>query len=187
MCGNLSTCSLLSDEPIDPYQVTNDLLSYLVVPGETVPSLDVLPAGARREFFVRPTRPQRHGVFPQRIGLSGARSSLEVQHFAECRGAVIVIPKIMSANRVPASMPPNLRPHFLTFGETRKTSFPLRKKTTPVGFEPTRAEPTGLAGRRLNLSAKVSSCRRNHDVEHANHNYKYSTEETNWSLVSSVE
>ena len=27
---------------------------------------------------------------------------------------------------------------------------------TPVGFEPTRAEPTGLAGRRLNLSAKVS-------------------------------
>ena len=30
-------------------------------------------------------------------------------------------------------------------------------KTTPVGFEPTRAEPTGLAGRRLNHSAKVSS------------------------------
>ena len=29
-------------------------------------------------------------------------------------------------------------------------------KTTPVGFEPTRAEPTGLAGRRLNHSAKVS-------------------------------
>ena len=28
--------------------------------------------------------------------------------------------------------------------------------TTPVGFEPTRAEPTGLAGRRLNHSAKVS-------------------------------
>ena len=30
-------------------------------------------------------------------------------------------------------------------------------KTTPVGFEPTRAEPIGLAGRRLNHSAKVSS------------------------------
>ena len=29
-------------------------------------------------------------------------------------------------------------------------------ETTPVGFEPTRAEPTGLAGRRLNHSAKVS-------------------------------
>ena len=29
-------------------------------------------------------------------------------------------------------------------------------RTTPVGFEPTRAEPTGLAGRRLNHSAKVS-------------------------------
>ena len=28
---------------------------------------------------------------------------------------------------------------------------------TPVGFEPTRAEPTGLAGRRLNHSAKVST------------------------------
>ena len=32
----------------------------------------------------------------------------------------------------------------------------LAAKTTPVGFEPTRAEPTGLAGRRLNHSAKVS-------------------------------
>jgi hypothetical protein len=29
-------------------------------------------------------------------------------------------------------------------------------KSTPVGFEPTRAEPIGLAGRRLNHSAKVS-------------------------------
>ena len=29
-------------------------------------------------------------------------------------------------------------------------------KSTPVGFEPTRAEPIGLAGRRLNRSAKVS-------------------------------
>ena len=30
------------------------------------------------------------------------------------------------------------------------------RKTTPVGFEPTRAKPNGLAGRRLNHSAKVS-------------------------------
>ena len=30
-------------------------------------------------------------------------------------------------------------------------------KTTPEGFEPSRAEPIGLAGRRLNHSAKVSS------------------------------
>ena len=29
-------------------------------------------------------------------------------------------------------------------------------KTTPVGFEPTRGDPIGLAGRRLNCSAKVS-------------------------------
>ena len=30
-------------------------------------------------------------------------------------------------------------------------------KATPVGFEPTRGDPIGLAGRRLNRSAKVSS------------------------------
>ncbi len=29
-------------------------------------------------------------------------------------------------------------------------------KTTPVGFIPTRGDPIGLAGRRLNYSAKVS-------------------------------
>ena len=29
-------------------------------------------------------------------------------------------------------------------------------KTTPVGFEPTRGDPMGLAGRRLSRSAKVS-------------------------------
>ena len=40
---------------------------------------------------------------------------------------------------------------------TLKKSQQLKfRKTTPVGFEPTRAEPTGLAGRRLNHSAKVS-------------------------------
>ena len=32
----------------------------------------------------------------------------------------------------------------------------LTQKTTPVGFEPTRGDPMGLAGRRLNRSAKVS-------------------------------
>ena len=31
------------------------------------------------------------------------------------------------------------------------------QQTTPVGFEPTRGDPIGLAGRRLNRSAKVSS------------------------------
>ena len=30
------------------------------------------------------------------------------------------------------------------------------RKSTPVGFEPTRGDPIGLAGRRLNRSAKVS-------------------------------
>ena len=29
-------------------------------------------------------------------------------------------------------------------------------KTTPVGFEPARGDPIGLAGQRLNRSAKVS-------------------------------
>ena len=32
----------------------------------------------------------------------------------------------------------------------------LTSKTTPVGFEPTRGDPIGLAGRRLSHSAKVS-------------------------------
>ena len=32
-----------------------------------------------------------------------------------------------------------------------------KNKTTPEGFEPSRAKPNGLAGRRLNHSAKVSS------------------------------
>ena len=32
----------------------------------------------------------------------------------------------------------------------------LWNKTTPVGFEPTRGDPIGLAGRRLSRSAKVS-------------------------------
>ena len=36
----------------------------------------------------------------------------------------------------------------------------LQHKTTPVGFEPTRGDPIGLAGRRLNHSAKVSSAQR---------------------------
>ena len=33
---------------------------------------------------------------------------------------------------------------------------PCKHNTTPVGFEPTRGDPIGLAGRRLNRSAKVS-------------------------------
>ena len=33
----------------------------------------------------------------------------------------------------------------------------VHSKTTPVGFEPTRGDPIGLAGRRLDHSAKVSS------------------------------
>ena len=41
----------------------------------------------------------------------------------------------------------------LFFGETINA----QRKTTPEGFEPSRAEPTGLAGRRLNHSAKVSA------------------------------
>ena len=32
----------------------------------------------------------------------------------------------------------------------------LRRKTTPVAFGPARGDPIGLAGRRLNRSAKVS-------------------------------
>ena len=32
----------------------------------------------------------------------------------------------------------------------------LQHRTTPVGFEPTQGDPIGLAGRRLNHSAKVS-------------------------------
>ena len=36
------------------------------------------------------------------------------------------------------------------------TALLLRRRTTPVGFEPTRGNPIGLAGRRLSRSAKVS-------------------------------
>ena len=34
--------------------------------------------------------------------------------------------------------------------------FLILQNSTPVGFEPTRGDPIGLAGRRLNRSAKVS-------------------------------
>ena len=37
-----------------------------------------------------------------------------------------------------------------------KLNFEHDVKATPVGFEPTRGDPIGLAGRRLNRSAKVS-------------------------------
>ena len=36
---------------------------------------------------------------------------------------------------------------------------PLCTRTTPLGFEPTRGDPIGLAGRRLSRSAKVSSAK----------------------------
>ena len=36
------------------------------------------------------------------------------------------------------------------------TTPPQHQNTTPVGFEPTRGDPIGLAGRRLSHSAKVS-------------------------------
>ena len=44
-------------------------------------------------------------------------------------------------------------------------------KPTPVGFEPTRGDPIGLAGRRLNHSAKVSLTRstRNHGTQTSAH------------------
>ena len=38
----------------------------------------------------------------------------------------------------------------------RLRDFAAAGKSTPVGFEPTRGDPIGLAGRRLNRSAKVS-------------------------------
>ena len=41
-------------------------------------------------------------------------------------------------------------------GVRYSASFVFFDKSTPVGFEPTRAEPIGLAGRRLSRSAKVS-------------------------------
>ena len=39
------------------------------------------------------------------------------------------------------------------------TSQWLKQNPTPVGFEPTRGDPIGLAGRRLSRSAKVSLSR----------------------------
>ena len=38
-------------------------------------------------------------------------------------------------------------------------AFRILRKTTPVGFKPMRGDPIGLAGRRLNRSAKVSLVR----------------------------
>ena len=51
---------------------------------------------------------------------------------------------------------------WLDLAETRHDSVTqnyitqCKPNTTPVGFEPTRGDPIGLAGRRLNRSAKVS-------------------------------
>ena len=48
----------------------------------------------------------------------------------------------------------------------RNFAFLHASKSTPVGFEPTRGDPIGLAGRRLSRSAKVSSAR-SAALEHA--------------------
>ena len=45
---------------------------------------------------------------------------------------------------------------YVFFGLHRDFKKKSSKKTTPEGFEPSRAKPNGLAGRRLNHSAKVS-------------------------------
>ena len=41
-------------------------------------------------------------------------------------------------------------------GSKQQTTKTLKHNATPVGFEPTRGDPIGLAGRRLSHSAKVS-------------------------------
>ena len=58
---------------------------------------------------------------------------------------------------VPGSIPGHGKFSHFVLRET-STRLDFAKTSTPVGFEPTRAEPTGLAGRRLNHSAKVSTC-----------------------------
>jgi hypothetical protein len=48
-------------------------------------------------------------------------------------------------------------------------------KPTPVGFEPTRGDPIGLAGRRLNHSAKVSVARNTRDHGTRTHTHTHNT------------
>ena len=47
--------------------------------------------------------------------------------------------------------------HSMAGAQAKTQEFSEDGKTTPVGFEPTRGDPIGLAGRHLNRSAKVSS------------------------------
>ncbi len=58
-------------------------------------------------------------------------------------------------------------------GETTKVSR-TAGNSTPVGFEPTRGDPIGLAGRRLNHSAKVSSADRTHRKHNASNTLLFS-------------
>ena len=50
----------------------------------------------------------------------------------------------------------SLAPYPLGHGDFSSYTYESKLMTTPTGFEPVRAEPNGLAGRRLNHSAKVS-------------------------------
>ena len=53
--------------------------------------------------------------------------------------------------------PDELRGRLVLCTEQLRLVQKLLNMATPVGFEPTRGDPIGLAGRRLNRSAKVSS------------------------------
>ena len=60
-------------------------------------------------------------------------------------------------------------------------------KTTPVGFEPTRGDPIGLAGRRLNRSAKVSSAKPKDAMvvaQHAVSQHAVGVRGNSWNQVS---
>ena len=67
-----------------------------------------------------------------------------------------------AAKRLAWTQQPNLylEPKWLRYpkvwSERSDQSIRSAPKTTPVGFEPTRGDPIGLAGRRLSRSAKVS-------------------------------
>ena len=82
-----------------------------------------------------------------------------------CLGLVIPQPSILEARLEPTLSPLGRGASLLWPRE--QLSFPFQcygsplnsqqaRKTTPVGFEPTRGDPIGLAGRRLSRSAKVS-------------------------------
>ena len=92
------------------------------------------------------------------------------QHNAPCKlmcatavqvaGSWQPLHKISAAVVVIVSAAPNSDQHDGTAGLTGSLGGSTARvvcKTTPVGFEPTRGVPIGLAGRRLSRSAKVSS------------------------------